>query len=751
MADTPAPMTLDEIGAATRAALDTCLTFNDGTVSAQRTKAIEYFQGIMRDLPAPDGRSKAMTTDVRDTVLAQLPSLMKVFYGSEEAVEFRPRGPEDVPAARQATEYVNYVLNEDNPGFLILRHWIEDALVQSEGVVTWWWEPIREATTEVVTGLVREQVLMLEQAEDVSFQVLAQHSDGTFDLEVTRLVTTGRVRVRNVPPEDFFRSPVHPTLRESPIVACRWWVTDADLRAMGFDDEQIGTGADDYQASDETQARLGTRDDTALGGAVTPSMRRRGLFECLVLLDTDGDGIATRRRVYLLGGSRTPLREEPADDVNFALLIPHPTPHTSIGLGTADLTMDLQRLKTATLRAAMDDLAMALNPRTAAVTGMVNLNDAMNTEIGALIRVEQPGMLQELVHEPQVGNALAMLGYHDSILERRTGIERGAAGLDADALQSTTKGAVDAVVSGKREHLDLLARTFAETGIKDLFKGLLRLIVQHQDVPRMVRLRNQFVPVDPRTWDATMDVQVNVALGYGSTEDKLLSLGAIQAKQEMILQTMGLANPFVTPERYAYSLHEMTRLGGWKNTDAFWQRTSDQQLAQQAAQQPPPPPSPEQVIAQAQVQIEQTKVLKDAALKEADLQFKREELAFRERDAARADDRERDKVQVDATLKAEELKLQYGTTIGKLQIDRAKVEQQDAAKQQDTARAREAEQHAAQEADKTRTHQEKLATVKQAPKATKAKAKSGKRTITVQRGKDGKIAGATVSGPEETA
>jgi hypothetical protein len=186
-------------------------------------------------------------------------------------------------------------------------------------------------------------------------------------------------------------------------------------------------------------------------------------------------------------------------------------------------------------------LAQSIHPRTAIVEGQVNIDDVLNNETGAIIRMRAPGMVQAF-SSPFVGQAaFPMLDYMDQMREDRTGMSKAAMGLDPDALQSTTKAAVAATVSASSQRLELQARILAE-GMKKLFKGILYLMTTHQDKPRMVRLRNEWVQIDPRAWDASMDVNVNIGLGNGDNNEKLAALNLIMQKQEQIMAQFGPMN-----------------------------------------------------------------------------------------------------------------------------------------------------------------------------------------------------------------
>jgi hypothetical protein len=259
-----------------------------------------------------------------------------------------------------------------------------------------------------------------------------------------------------------------------------------------------------------------------------------------------------------------------------------------------------------------------------------------------------------------------MLQYMDELRENRTGISKAAAGLDANALQSSTRAAVAATISGAAQHIELICRIFAETGMKNLFRKSMQLIAKNQDAPRMVRLRNTFVPIDPRVWDTNMDVIVNVAIGVGSNEEKMAFLGQVAAKQEMLMQT---GAPLANMQGYYNTLSQMMALAGYKDPTVFFNDP--------ATLPPPPPPAPPQPTPEEMLsQVQMEAIRADIQKKAAELELQREEML-------RKDDRERDKLDADLMIKAAEIEAKYGTPVNTasieamIQRDREMVRQQD--------------------------------------------------------------------------
>src|SRR6266550_2903787 len=258
------------------------------------------------------------------------------------------------------------------------------------------------------------------------------------------------------------------------------------------------------------------------------------------------------------------------------------------------------------MRAMLESLAKSIHPDEAYQTGMVSRRSLESTTTPRTLECEGPPnqVYQEFSHEFAGEKALAVLNYWDQVVQRRVGPM--PATLDPDALQSTPEVGVKATVQAASEQLELIARIFAGTGFKQLFKGLLKLLVEHQPRARIVRLRNQFVAIDPKAWDAEMDVSVNVALG---TQEKLGVLVATAAKQEQIIQALGPTNPLCGLGQLRHTYGTLLELQGFKDTTKFFNALP----ADFTPPAPPPQPDPNLLLAQAEMQKAQASLAKAQA------------------------------------------------------------------------------------------------------------------------------------------
>ena len=667
-------VTEDDLHGIVSAEIDDAVDYVDDVISPQRATAGEYYKGEPFG-NEEEGRSQVVSMDVRDTVQAIMPSIMRVFFSANNVVEYAPNGPEDVQSAEQATEYVNYCLTRDNNFFNVCYSSFKDALIRKNGIMKIWWDEEKNVETIDYTGLDEQSFTVLVSDPDVELRdveietsetetvgpdgmMMMSQTPATYSCTVVRTTTKGRVAVASVPPEEFLIDRQAKSLEEAEFVGHRRYVTVSDLVKMGYDLDEIEDlgyeTTEDFNGNEEAFDR--NPDATILGAGRTDlASRKIEYIEAYLYVDMDGDGIAELRRVCVGGSAYRILHNEPCDHIPFVDFCPDPEPHTFFGMSIADVVMDIQLIKSNILRNMLDSLAQSIHPRTAVVEGQVNLEDVMNTEVGGIIRMRAPGMVQPF-SQPFVGQAaFPMLQYMDELRENRTGISKAAAGLDANALQSSTRAAVAATVTAAQQHIELICRIFAETGMKSLFKKALYLVTTYQDAPRMVRLRNQFVPIDPRVWDANMDVLVNVALGTGTNEEKLAFLAQIAQKQEMLIQQGGVQNnPLVDLGQYRNTLAQMLALAGFKDPNMFFKDPATQPPPPPP---PPPPPSPEEILAQVQAQSIQADIQKKAA----ELELEREEML-------RKDDRERDKIDADVMLRAAEIEAKYNTQVNTASI-----------------------------------------------------------------------------------
>ncbi|GGL48405.1 portal protein [Caulobacter rhizosphaerae] len=682
----PKAISLLDLQAIVAAEIEDSKSYIDSQLAKDRNEASEYYRGAPFG-DEEEGRSQAISRDVHDTVSAIMPSLMRIFFGPDKVVEFVPHGEEDVEMAEQATDYVNYIFTRDNPGFLILTAVFKDALVRKTGLTKWWWDDSEEVRTARYSGLTDEALtLLLEDlagAEKADLVDSEQDADNLLSVTVKLTRKRDRVRVCAVPPEEFLIDRNARSIDDATFVAHRTMKTVSDLVAMGYDKDEVLEASEQGDELAYTPERLNRNPySLSVGSTANPDEASRLVLyiESYPMVDTDGDGIAELVKVCTIGPTCNIVHWEHTESRNFADFCPDPEPHTFFGQSTADKTMDVQRVKSSLLRSALDSLSLAINPRTVVSEKQGGENvvaDAMNTEIGAIIRSDDVTAVQPIVAPDVSPSAFQAMNYMDQIKEARTGMSRVALGLDPQALQNTTATAAAGQFGQAQQHIELIARIFAETGMVRMFRGILRLVVENQRQTRMVQLTGKkFVPMDPRGWRSDMDVIPNVGIGGGTDQERAQVLTLVLQKQEQILLTKP-DNPMVGLDEYHYTLSKFLQLAGFKNPDAFFKDPKD---APPAAPQPPPP-DPNLVKVQQQGQLEQLKASQahelaqaqaaaNAALQEQEA-ARKHELAVREMDGRLAIEEEtnRRELELKERLLVSEMELKRREVAAKLGLD----------------------------------------------------------------------------------
>ena len=648
-------MSFQELQGYVGAMIDDTKKFIDDSISPNRARATEYYRGEKFG-NEEDGRSSVVDMTVRDTVGKIMPALMRTFFGGERVVEFVPQTAMDVPFAEAATDYVNYVLNNDNNFYMECQAAWEDALVRKTGIIKYYFDDMGDDEAYQLTGLDENSLNALMADPELQVNVLSQIMTDigmSFSVHVARINRSGRVKIKALPCEEFLIDRDATTIEDAIFTGHRRMATVSELVQMGYDYDLVESKASGVNELDDNVERR-VRNPAALnyGFRSEESVKLVEYVEAYMKVDFDNDGVAELRKICCMGNDYEIVHHEAWSHPPFAVFSPIPEAHVFFGTSIFDLVGDIQLIKSNVLRNSLDSLSLSIHPRMVITEGQVNVEDVENTEIGAIIRQDQPGAVQSLTL-PYVGkDAFPMLGYLDALKEGRTGISKASMGLDAENLQSTTAVAVNATIQGAQAQMELIARNFAEIGMRQLYTGVLKLLIQHQDYARIIRLREKFVPIDPRAWNSNMDVSVNVPIGGSSEQEKMSSLQSIMTLQENIIQKFGINNPLVSLENYRNTINSAIEMAGFKNTAEF--------IAQGQIQIPPPqpqPPSADELLVQAQREQIQAEV----QMKAAELELKRQQMV-------RDDDFRQDKLEADVMMNVAEIKSKFGAQITTAEI-----------------------------------------------------------------------------------
>jgi len=614
-------------------------------------------------------KSSFVSTDVRDAILMMLPSLVRIFAASENVISLVPRTPQDDAMAEQATNYVNYVFWQDNPGFLTLYGAFKDALTVKTGYIKWWTDNTREVKRKKFVNITMQQLQML-LSEDPSAKVLPgslqQNDTGGLDVTIEGVTSKPITRVEGVPPEEMRLDRYARTFAKSRIVGHERIVSIDELTAMGYPRDLAANYLQTQDIHNFTMESMIRNPGRGMSSRVGDGV----LYgEWYVRVDTDGDGVAELRYICTMGEDHALVRDEPANRIKFALFSCDPIAHTLVGDSIADLTVDIQRIKTNMTRGVLDSLAESINPKTVVNELVTNLDDALNDDLGAVIRTRgDPGNAVQFATTPFVGQAaLPVLEYLDAVQQRRTGLSDAARGLDPKALQSSTMIGVEAVINGQQERTELVARVLAETGFRDLFHGLFNEVVENENQARTLKINGSWQTYDTSLFDADMSVEVNPTLGKGSDTVRMMTLQQIKQDQMMVFQQFGPQNPVVGIPEMLNTISDMLEIANIKNVSRYF-KTPPPQVIQQM-QQAPKEPDAMTIAAMANNERVKAQTAKDLGTQQFNAQKQAMDEAFRRDKLAQQQAFEAEKIRVQET----QLALDHAVDIANVVVDMAKA------------------------------------------------------------------------------
>jgi hypothetical protein len=663
-------MTDDELLGAISAAEETALGSVQGAISSDRADAIDRYYGKPYGDEQP-GRSTVVSRDVADVVEGVVANVVKPFVGGDKVVQFEPFGPEDEDQAEQETDYVNFVALERNSGFVWLVSAIKDALLLRTGYVKCSWSVRSDVISETYIGQSEEEVALLLQDDGVEVVQHSEYPDPSMpmgamdgqglpllppamlhDVKVRRTKPTEFVSIDPVPPNEILVSERSrcPSLQGVDFVQHRTRKSLSELRQAGYDvPDDISDSEVDSDIEDMARDRFGESGES-FDDATGDAARRVVMYkESYLLIDRDGDGIAELRRVCQVG--QTLLADEETEIVPIAAFSGVLVPHQHIGMSVYDLVEDLAKIKTALMRSYLDNRYLQNNGRAAVDVTRVNIDDFLVSRPGGVVRVEgdPSSAIVPIITPDTSSGALQGLEYLDSVRENRTGYTRNSAGIDNDALTNRTASGMSMQLSQSQMRLEMIARTIAETGIRDLFRIVHALTLKHSSKAEKIRLNGEWVAVNPREWVRRTDLSVVIGLGSGTTEQQL---GKIVAMGPLLQELRG-AGLVGVKEAYNYA-QEVFKLSGYKTADRFVHAPQvDEQTGEPV--EPPPQKPPQVQVEEMRLQADQQKT---QALMQADQQkLQATQTAdvqkFQAEQAASQAQAERD-----AALKREEMQMQ---------------------------------------------------------------------------------------------
>lgn len=582
---------------------------NDQVLIDERERALNYIKGDMaKDIPLLKNRSKAVSSDINDAIETTLPDLLEIFIGGDDVVSFIPRKEEDEDAAEQETAYLNQVVFQDNPGFDNFYEAFKDALTLKTGLWGYAWKQDVEECEEKFTGKNIVELQMAAKDGEISDLKPDQEGpitqDSTFSFTLSYSKDNSKEEYWSIPPDDF--SVALDTVRLSETTYCVWRTRPRaqDLIAEGYDEDKVSQ----LPAYTDTNTTLQQARDTAGENFTTGS--------------GGDDSVGDLRQVEILKhhirvlgednklelwclvtdtACAIELSREKAQRIPYAAITPYKTPHRFYGRSLADMLFDVQRIKTMLLRMLLDSGYFAQNQRAEISMADANeftVSDYLRNEPGVPVRSKTGNAIKTLEQSGLNFNAYEALEYFSTVAESRTGVVRNAQGLNPDTLHDTAKGALT-LLAAAQKRVKMIARIFAETGVKDLYLGIHADIRENARASSIARLLGKWIPVDPSKWAERNAMTVSVGLGASGKDMDIAAMNQIIGLQKTIVEDGGLGM-LVSPENLYHGASTLTKKLGVKNPDQYF--TDPANVPPQ-----PPKPDPEMAKVQGEQQLAQQK------------------------------------------------------------------------------------------------------------------------------------------------
>lgn len=592
---------------------------SNGELASIRARSIEDYLGEPYG-DEVEGQSQVVSRDVFDTIESIKPSLLRIFTGGERVCKFDPIGPEDEKQADQETDYINHVIQDKNDWFRIFMEWAGDALLTKNAYAMAYFDKSVEVESEKYYGLNEDEFALLLQDQDVEVVAHSEYPDvmgmapmpmapqavqGAMamlhDIEIKRTKQKGQVKICVLPPERCKVDEDTPSFSVKGSNYFEYWdfKTLSEIKEMGLEIDSNGLKASTETGRDTPEdAARDNFGETRGDDAPDPSMAKQKVRMVWIRHDYNGDGIA-ELMFCIVVGKEIPFVEE-CNGIPVASIVPTPLPHRHIGLSIRDAVTDLQRINTVLWRGTLQNMYLANNGRYG-ITDKVNLDDMLVSRAGGVVRVD--GIPAENIfpfqHPFIAQHAIGVMDRVDQMRENRTGTNRYFSGNDQGSLNKTASG-IAQLSSAASQRVEMIARVIAE-GVKELFQVVHELTIKHADVTRQdkIRLRNEWVVVDPSTWKKRSDLKISVGLGTGNKEVMGANLANI-----LMYQKEGLALGVTNPKKIYHALSEVTKNYGFPNPEAFWQDPGDGPM--------PTPPNPEVMKIEAQKQVDAAKLQQQA-------------------------------------------------------------------------------------------------------------------------------------------
>jgi len=715
----PERLTEDQLSAIISQQIELAKSHDKSVRATPREKALDYYFGNMDAYVPPEAnRSRVVSRDVADTISRMLPGIMRVFASINRMFIAEPVGTEDAETAQVASDGLNYVFWKDNKGYETVYDATWDALLNANGIIKTFYDDTPVYTTSFHSGLTDDQLALLVQDDGIEVLQKTDRIDQievegqvvqlpVCDVKIRRKMMDGKFVVTAIPNEEFLIDSDAIHTDEAAFTDHRQRKSRSALVGMGYDKDKVWSipEAARNDTPEETARRMFMSVDAA-----DKSMQLVDYHECFIRIDVDDDGEAELVRACCGGPAGEVLLdwevwedENPFDDIRC-----EPIPHRFEARSVADETIDVQDVKTVLTRQFLNGTYWANNPQRFVAGKVRNPEQLDHPTFGGTVFGDAGTTITNLTIDNVGETALAGLSYMDEVRQSRTGVSRQTMALDPEALQNQTAEAVRDGKDAAYSQVELVARNMAEYGgWSNVGRKLLRLMVKHQEQPRKVMLNSKKeVTIDPRYWNADMNVTINTGIGTGSRERDMAMLGRTLQNQLLLAERLMMAGDTEDAidmlPKIVTTMTKMDESAGIQNAEDFYPEFTKERIEalKQAAAQPKPNPKLEEIAATGEVQ---------KGLKEVDAQVSMHEAQLKAQGEV-----VKNQAELDADLTTKEADRQNALAIeamkqqGAERIEMMRIASAERLKQMDL-------QHQAQQAEATRNNAVQIAAMKPKP------------------------------------
>ena len=562
----------------------------------------EYLRRYNQELygDEEEGFSKVVASDVKDTVESDMTSMVRVFLGSGNIIEFEPvtDEPEEVEEARAKSQYINYLVQKRPGAYKIIHDFLKDAEIQKMGVLHYYMETVKDTKEQLIEDVTLEELTIqiddtLESSDQIKkINIVAkQEKEGNLIDARIRITSEKKVlTIDNITTEDFLLSRNARSIDEAQAVGHVSYPTRSELVASGMTEAQVDefatssagvSGSSQGTAQKNGSASLAQNmksirwrdeggeivDNDAFSEWSQQTVRQILMF---AMVDYDGDGISERRRIVKIGNKIT--ENEPYDHVPYAITSAIIEPHKAIGNGRASLVVQDQSVSTELDRALLDNIYDVGNPRSLIGDG-VNEDDFLDVRRSGVVRMKPGSKLapsdgvSQLMTPYVGGEILQVRQAREQDKAARTGGLLNSQGLEADQLHQETATRFNGIEKANEAKIELVARNHAETGFRKLYEGIAWTLQRFQDEEQRVRITGKAVSVKPSLWKFESVAISQVGLGAGGGDKTVQQLTGILAIQQQLQQTGSL----LVDDQDIYNTLDKTvqALGFAKTSDFF--------------------------------------------------------------------------------------------------------------------------------------------------------------------------------------